>query len=70
MYNAELYLLEKQASRRTKPLSWAEMVRVYGQGQQNKPSLLQRSGSWLIAVGQKMQGQPQSKAAKPAFQAK
>lgn len=70
MYNSEQYLLEKQASRRAKPLSRAEMLRAYGLGGRNKPSWLQRSSAWLIAAGQKLQPQAQSKASSPALSAK
>lgn len=70
MYNSEQYLLEKQASRRAKPLSRAEMLRAYGLEARNKPAWLQRSGAWLVAAGQKLQTKAQSKASSPALSAK
>jgi hypothetical protein len=70
VYNSEMYLMEKQANRRTKPLSRAEMRQIYGRGQSHKPTWLQRSGDWLIAAGQKLQAQGQSPAATPALGAK
>lgn len=70
MYNSEMYLVEKQANRRARPLSRAEMRQIYGQGRSYKPTWLQRGGDWLIAAGQKLQAQGQSPAATPAMGAK
>ncbi len=70
MYNAQMFLLEQQASRRPKPMSPAEMVRFYGQPKKHQAGLLQTTGNFLIAAGQKLRAQGQAKAAPPAFQSK
>jgi hypothetical protein len=70
MDNAQMFLLEKQASRRPKPMSPAAMVRFYSRPKKRQAGLLQTAANFLIAAGQKLQAQGQAKAAPPAFQSK
>jgi hypothetical protein len=67
---AQMFLLEQQASRRPKPMSAAEMIRFYRRPKKHQAGLLQTTANLLIAAGQKLQAQGQTKAAPPAFQPK
>lgn len=50
MYDAKMYSLEKQAHRRTTPLSQAEMLRLYGQTKKQSPTWGEWLGSTLSVV--------------------
>ena len=67
MYDANMYLLEKQAYRPKKPMSRAKMIRFYGQVKSTssgpKNRLLVAVGNGLIAAGQKLRAKDTAEAA-------
>jgi hypothetical protein len=70
MYNAATYLLEKQAHRRTTPLSQTEMLRLYGQTKGGAPTWGARLGSALSAVTKGITARALNAPAQPILETK